>query len=340
MNDPAILTNALIQAAHELNASDIHIEPQSTYCRIRFRVHGLLIEKTTLPVWLGERVITHIKLITQLNIAEKRLPQDGHFHEANLNLDIRVSTCPQTKGEKIVLRLLKSHLFQLADCGCLPEQYHLLTQALAEPQGLILIAGPTGSGKTTTLYAALSYLNDTTKNIITAEDPVEIELPGITQVNIQPKIGYGFAEALRGFLRQDPDIIFIGEIRDAQTAQIALQAAETGHLVLASIHTRDATSTFQRLASLGIHKQRLNNNISLILSQRLLRKLCQHCFARDKTCPYCIQGYQNRLAIFECYQPQHACKPNITLKQAALIPLKQGLTTQHEINRVLGVLSS
>ncbi len=339
MNDPAALIHSFIQAAVALNASDIHIEPQASHCRVRFRVNGLLIEKTTLPTWLGERLMTHIKLITQLNIAEKRLPQDGHFHDPTVNLDIRVSTCPQTNGEKIVLRLLKSTLFQLAECGCLPEQYHLLKQALAEPQGLILMAGPTGSGKTTTLYAALSHLNDITKNIITAEDPVEMEIPGITQVNIQPKIGYGFAQALRSFLRQDPDIIFIGEIRDSETAHIALQAAETGHLVLASIHTRDTASTFQRLTSLGINKQRLKNTISLIVSQRLLRKCCQTCFARKRACPHCIQGYQSRLAIFECYQPKFAHKSNITLKQAAHILLQQGLTTQHEIDRVLGVLS-
>lgn len=340
MNDPAVLINTLIQTAHQLHASDIHIEPQSTHCRVRLRIDSLLIEKMHLPQWLGERLITHIKLISQLNIAEKRLPQDGHFHEPTLNLDIRVSAFPQTKGEKIVLRLLKPTLLSLSDCGCLPEQLSQFTQALAQPQGLILVSGPTGSGKTTTLYAALSYLNQPSKNIITIEDPVEMDLPGTTQVNVQPKIGYGFADILRACLRQDPDIILIGEIRDALTAQVALQAAETGHLVLASLHTKNAASTFQRLSGFGLNQNRLKENISLILSQRLLRHCCKHCNGNFQTCAYCTQGYHHQFAIFECYEPQYATKPSLSLKQAAFIARNQGRTTQAEIDRVLGMLAA
>jgi type IV pilus assembly protein PilB len=296
--------------ALQKSASDIHIEPFENHCRIRYRLQGILYNITEINSTLASRLITRLKVMAQLNIAERRLPQDGHFQitQATVPVDVRLNSCPTLFGEKIVLRILDSRHLTLAveSLGFSSQQLTLFLTKISEPQGLILVTGPTGSGKTVTLYSALNYLNKPSKNISTVEDPVEIRLPGINQVNIHPKIGLDFATILRTFLRQDPDIIMLGEIRDAETAMIATQAAQTGHLVLSTVHTNNAIETLARLTTLGVTA----NNISLILAQRLLRILCDACKIPDKTstassiyqasgCPQCLNGYVGRTAVFE-----------------------------------------
>jgi type IV pilus assembly protein PilB len=333
----ALAAHQLMQDATRLRASDIHIEPLRDYCRIRFRIDSLLHEHATLPAWQGTRLITHLKLLAELNIAEKRLPQDGRIYHTltpTQTLSLRVSTCPHHLGEKMVLRLFNTagKFLTLADCGFLPEQLALMQSALHAESGIILMTGPTGSGKTTTLYAALMALNTLEKNIMTIEDPIEMELNGITQVNIHPRIGLTFAAALRAFLRQDPDVILIGEIRDAETASIAMQAAQTGHLVLASLHTINATSARARLNTLGITD---GSAINLIIAQRLLRKPCMHCHAQS--CEHCHQGYFGQTGVFECLQPNITNTPTLTLFNAGLNKYQRGETTREELQRVLGV---
>jgi type II secretory ATPase GspE/PulE/Tfp pilus assembly ATPase PilB-like protein len=332
----ALAAHQLILDASRLRASDIHIEPLRDYCRIRFRIDSLLYEHATLPTWQGTRIITHLKLLSELNIAEKRLPQDGRLYHAltpTQTLSLRVSTCPHHLGEKMVLRLFNTaeKFLTLADCGFLPEQLDVMQASLRTESGIILITGPTGSGKTTTLYAALMALNTLEKNIITIEDPIEMEINGVTQVNIHPRIGLTFENALRAFLRQDPDVILIGEIRDAETANIAMQAAQTGHLVLASLHTINAASARARLNTLGMSD---HTAIHLIIAQRLLRKPCVHCHAQG--CAHCHQGYFGQTGVFECLQPNITHTPTLTLFNAGLSKCQRGETTHDELQRVLG----
>lgn len=340
MADPHYFVTQLIQEAVQSRASDIHLEPQRTHCRIRWRIDGTLHEKSTVPLWFSERILLHLKMCAELNIAEKRLPQDGRFRADTpaSAIDIRVSTCPHWLGEKMVLRLLSqaSTPLTLTACGLSGTALQNTLEALSAPHGLILVTGPTGSGKTTTLYAALQHLNTPDKNIITIEDPIEIECPGLTQVSIHPRIGFGFAEALRAFLRQDPDVILIGEIRDRETAEVAFQAAQTGHLVLASLHTHDAASAFSRLHALGLSTDKLTENLRLIIAQRLLRRVCTHCRAETPHCSHCLDGYHGRIGIFETLQPAIESAPAFTLRECAMQYQAQGLTTLSEINRVLG----
>lgn len=340
MADPHYFVTQHLQEAVQSRVSDIHLEPQRNHCRIRWRIDGCLHEKTTVPLWFSERILLHLKMCAELNIAEKRLPQDGRFRVDTLSasVDIRVSTCPHWLGEKMVLRLLtqSTHPLTLADCGLLGAALRETQQALCAPHGLILVTGPTGSGKTTTLYAALQHLNTPDKNIITIEDPIEIECPGLTQVSIHPRIGFGFADALRAFLRQDPDVIFIGEIRDRETAEVAFQAAQTGHLVLASLHTHDASGTLTRLHALGLSTDKLTENLRLIIAQRLLRRVCTHCHASTPDCSHCLDGYHGRIGIFETLRPSIESAPGLSLRECALQYQTQGLTTLAEIHRVLG----
>jgi len=300
--------NRLIQDAINKHISDIHIEPFASYCRIRFRQNGLLYEAMTTPSHLASRIITRLKIMANLNIAERRLPQDGriNFHH-KYSIDIRINTCPTLFGEKIVLRILSANHIALDVnlLGMMEEQKAIFLNKLMQPQGLILVTGPTGSGKTITLYSAINYLNSIEKNISSVEDPVEIELAGINQVNINPRIDFDFATVLKTLLRQDPDIIMLGEIRDAQTANIAMQAAQTGHLVLSTLHTNSAVETISRLQTMGIAAYHFIGSVSLIIAQRLIRKLCEYCkilessFYRAMGCKNCHQGYQGRIGIFE-----------------------------------------
>ncbi|HVY53930.1 MAG TPA: GspE/PulE family protein [Gammaproteobacteria bacterium] len=307
----------ILSRAAELSASDIHIEPSVTHSRVRYRIDGLLKPATQMPKDIANRVIMRLKIMANLDIAEKRLPQDGRILlKQNISVtDIRINVCPVMHGEKIVLRLLdiKRNLLDIHHLGFNSQQKDLFINKVTQPQGLILVTGPTGSGKTTTLYSALNYLNHSEKNIITIEDPIEIQLEGINQATIHPKIGFDFASALRAFLRQDPDVIMIGEIRDKETAEIAIQAALTGHLVLSTLHANSAIESLYRLITLGCPVLSLANSLSLIINQRLLRKKCHHCQAG---CTFCQNGYSGRTAIFECLALSGALSQQIINNQS------------------------
>ncbi len=262
-------------------ASDVHFEPYEKYYRIRFRVDGILREVATPPLAIKEKLASRIKVISRLNIAEKRVPQDGRMRlvlSKNRAIDFRVSTLPTLQGEKIVLRILdpSSATLGIEALGYEPEQKAALLDAVNRPYGMVLVTGPTGSGKTVSLYTCLNMLNQVGVNISTAEDPAEINLPGINQVNVDDKAGLTFSSALKAFLRQDPDVIMVGEIRDLETAEIAIKAAQTGHLVLSTLHTNDAPQTLTRLMNMGIPTFNIASSILLITAQRLARRLC-HC---------------------------------------------------------------
>ena len=276
------LVNLILVDAIKKGASDIHIEPYEKSFRVRYRVDGVLYEVMHPPLKLKNAIISRIKIMANLDIAVRRLPQDGRIKlklGKNKEMDFRVSVCPTLFGEKVVLRLLdKSNLqLDMTKLGFEPQQLEWFLESIERPYGMCLVTGPTGSGKTTTLYSALSRLNQTTDNISTAEDPVEFNFPGINQVQIQEDIGLTFASALRTFLRQDPDIIMVGEIRDFETAEIAVKAALTGHLVLSTLHTNDAPSTISRLLNMGIEPFLVTASVNLILAQRLARRLCPEC---------------------------------------------------------------
>ena len=297
---PDIADN-LINHAIKLQTSDIHLEPFENFYRVRFRLDGLLQKQENLSLDIGMRVIARIKLLAKLDITEKRLPQDGRLKL--LQKDIRINTCPTLFGEKVVLRILdcENASLSLDTLGFNTEQLSLFKKYITAPSGLILVTGPTGSGKTVTLYSALHYLNQIEKNISTVEDPVEIQLAGINQININPKIGLTFANTLRSLLRQDPDIIMIGEIRDKETAEIAVQAAHTGHLVFSTLHTNNAIEALNRLSAMGIPNYNIVHSISLIIAQRLIRRICQTCHAQKhlSPCDACLNGYKGRTAIYE-----------------------------------------
>ncbi len=350
------IVNQIIQEAILLFVSDIHIEPFRDLYRIRYRCDGILREKQNIATSLASRFIARLKVLAQLDMTEKRLPQDGRFQL--FGIDIRMSSCPTFFGEKIVLRLLDSSKISLniEELGFLPSQHSIFMHNISHSHGLILVTGPTGSGKTVTLYSALQYRNTSEINIATAEDPIEMQLNGINQVNINPKIGLDFPNVLRALLRQDPDIIMIGEIRDKETAEIAVQAANTGHLVFATLHTNSAMDAIGRLCSLGISHYYIEHAVSLILGQRLLRKLCENCkkpnlvqpelFDAD-SCDECLDGYKGRIGVYECLSMtedilehlanRHQLKSNIrdTLQQSAREKLRMGQTSLSEIKRVL-----
>jgi type IV pilus assembly protein PilB len=322
------LTN-LMQLSLDIHASDIHLEPFESLLRIRFRVDGLLHEMPTPPVALRERIVSRIKVLARLDIAEKRLPQDGRlqFPIAKRLIDMRVSTLPTLHGEKVVLRILDFHAERpgLAALGMTTQEQQLLLNAIQQPHGMVLITGPTGSGKTVTLYTCLDHLNAPEVNIATVEDPSEIILPGANQVNVNEKIGLNFANALRSLLRQDPDIIMLGEIRDTETADIAVKASQTGHLVLSTLHTNDAPSTLLRLQHMGIAGFNLASSLNLICAQRLVRRLCTHCKtpvpgqARYKAvgCAQCKGGYKGRIGIHQL-MPISTALQGLILNQASV----------------------
>jgi len=304
------MLNALLTQAARDGASDIHIEPYERHSNVRFRVDGALRDVVQPNRALHAALISRLKIMADLDIAEKRLPQDGRIslRIGTRSVDVRVSTLPGAHGERAVLRLLdkSDSTLSLESVGMRGDLLHRFEQLVAQPHGIILVTGPTGSGKTTTLYAALQRLDAGARNIMTVEDPIEYELPGIGQTQVNPRIDLSFAKALRAILRQDPDVIMIGEIRDFETAQIAIQASLTGHLVLATLHTNDAASAVTRLADIGVEPFLLSSSLLGVLAQRLVRKLCTHCHGaqagpgRAAGCAHCGQsGYSGRTGIFE-----------------------------------------
>ena len=321
--------NKILLDAVNKGASDIHFEPYEQFYRIRRRQDGILYDVNRPPVTLGMRLAARLKVMARLDIAERRVPQDGRIklklskHRA---IDFRVSSCPTLWGEKIVLRILDATSAQIGvdALGFEPHQKEIYLKTLSKPQGMILVTGPTGSGKTVTLYTGLNILNTTDRNISTAEDPVEINLPGINQVNVNPRIGLDFAGSLRAFLRQDPDVIMVGEIRDLETAEIAIKAAQTGHMVLSTLHTNDAPQSLERLVNMGVAPFNIASSVHLIIAQRLARRLCRHCRSRvdiprdallqlgfvpdeldglavygPKGCDQCTDGYKGRVGIYQ-----------------------------------------
>lgn len=323
------IVNTILMYAIRDGASDIHIEPQRKGVRVRYRIDGVLHEQMKVPQYVLNPLVSRIKIMADLNIAERRVPQDGRIHVKmqDNDFDLRVSTCPSQYGEKVVMRILdkSSVLIGLEKLGLYPETQEILEDVCAQPNGMFLISGPTGSGKTTTLYSALNVINTVEKNTMTVEDPVEYQLPGLTQVNVNRKAGLTFANSLRSFLRQDPDIIMIGETRDLETAEIAVQAALTGHLVLTTIHTNDAPSIATRLVDMGVEPFLIAASMVAGLAQRLTRKICPDCkeeyvpqrelllrfgydpklhpdakFYHGRGCDACRQtGYRGRLGVYE-----------------------------------------
>lgn len=322
--------NQMLLKAISMGASDLHFEPYETKYRVRFRIDGILHQIATPPVNLKERFSARLKVMSRLDIAEKRLPQDGRIKlkiGPNKTMDMRVNSLPTLWGEKIVLRILDSSAAKLNidQLGYNDVQKKQYLDALARPQGLILVTGPTGSGKTVSLYTGLSILNDEETNISTAEDPVEINLYGINQVQMNAKAGLTFASALRAFLRQDPDVIMVGEIRDLETAEIAIKAAQTGHLVLSTLHTNSAAETLTRLLNMGVPSFNIASSCTLIMAQRLARRLCQKCKVEQQVsepqlraigfteeeiknglklygpqgCDACSGGYKGRVGVYE-----------------------------------------
>jgi len=322
--------NKILLDAIKRGASDVHFEPYEKYFRVRTRLDGVLSEVAQPPVVLANKVCARLKVMSRMDIAERRVPQDGRIKmrlSKNRAIDFRVNTCPTLFGEKIVLRILdpSSAKIGIESLGYEKHQQEMYEKHLAKPYGMILVTGPTGSGKTVSLYTGINLLNTEDRNISTAEDPAEINLPGINQVNVNPKVGLTFASALKAFLRQDPDIIMVGEIRDLETAEIAIKAAQTGHLVLSTLHTNDAPRTLTRLVDMGVKPYAIATSVSLIIAQRLARRLCDNCKetkdiprealekegfeAEDldsglaifgpKGCKNCNDGYKGRVGIFQ-----------------------------------------
>ena len=308
------MLNALLTQAARDGASDIHIEPYERHSSVRFRVDGTLREVVQPNRALHAALISRLKIMAELDISEKRLPQDGRIslRIGTRAMDVRVSTLPSANGERAVLRLLDkgSQKLNLEAVGMQGEALRRIEGLIAQPHGIILVTGPTGSGKTTTLYAAMSRLDAASTNIMTVEDPIEYELPGIGQTQVNAKIDLTFAKALRAILRQDPDVIMIGEIRDFETAQIAIQASLTGHLVLATLHTNDAASAVTRLTDMGVEPFLLSSSLLGVLAQRLVRKLCVAC--QGAGCADCGQtGYQGRTGVFELLVTDDAIRAQI-----------------------------
>jgi type IV pilus assembly protein PilB len=322
--------NGILTHAIKAGASDIHFEPYEKTYRVRMRIDGMLHEAKTAPIALASRIAARLKVLSRLNIAERRVPQDGRMRlklSKSRAIDFRVNTCPTLFGEKIVLRILDPTSAQLGidALGYEEDQKELFLETMHRPYGMVLVTGPTGSGKTVSLYTALNILNTGDRNISTAEDPAEISLSGINQVNVQPAIGLTFSEALRAFLRQDPDIIMVGEIRDLETAEIAIKAAQTGHMVFSTLHTNDAPQTLTRLANMGVPAFNIASAVTLIIAQRLARRLCSKCKApedlpretlleegfteqqidegvtvfRAVGCDNCTEGYKGRVGVYQ-----------------------------------------
>ena len=348
-----VYVQKLLEEAVALQASDLHFEPYEHHYRVRMRIDGELREVDQPPIAFKDRLASRIKVMSRLDIAEKRLPQDGRMKlqlASGRELDLRVSTLPTLFGEKRVVRGLDAQQaeLELAALGDAPEDLKRLTEAVQRPHGMVLVTGPTGSGKTQSLYACINLLNTPEVNIATVEDPCEIQMPGINQVNVQDKPGLTFAVALRAFLRQDPDILMVGEIRDLETAQIAIQASQTGHLVLSTLHTNDATGTLVRRRTMGVAPYNIAASVSLVTAQRLVRRLCKHCrqaqsLSRDALrqagweseepqknvtvyapvgCAHCHKGFKGRTGIFQV-MPVSAQMQELVLQDAGAQVLAQ-----------------
>lgn len=374
-----ILNKMLLEALNR-RASDIHIEPAEPDWQIRLRIDGVLSPQPPLPSALAPTLTARLKVLGNLDIAERRLPQDGQFtiELAGSPVSFRIATLPCRGGEKIVLRLLHQvqQPLELSTLGMSPAQFVLFESALRQPQGLILVTGPTGSGKTVTLYSALQTRNAPEVNICSVEDPLEIPLPGLNQTQINPRAGLTFQSVLRALLRQDPDIMMVGEIRDGETAEIAINAAQTGHLVLSTLHTNSTAETLIRLQQMGVPRWMLSSALSLVVSQRLVRRLCPHC--REQTahspalpaalwprklpgwkpigCDRCYHGFYGRVALFEVLHINEAIREEIacgapvktieksarqagmnTLFEHGCMAVELGHTTLNELLRVLGL---
>lgn len=323
--------NKMLVDAIRMGASDLHFEPYEKSFRVRFRVDGVMQKMANPPVQLANKIAARLKVMSQMDISERRVPQDGRIKlkiSKNKAIDFRVNSLPTLFGEKIVLRILdpSSAMLGIDALGYEPDQQEMFLEALHKPQGMLLITGPTGSGKTVSLYTGINILNTGATNISTAEDPVEINLEGINQVNVNPKVGLTFANALKSFLRQDPDIVMVGEIRDLETAEIAIKAAQTGHMVLSTLHTNSAPETLTRLRNMGVASFNIATSVNLVIAQRLARRLCQNCKKPisiprqslleigftdtdlDNTdnviyepvgCNECREGYKGRVGIYE-----------------------------------------
>jgi type IV pilus assembly protein PilB len=369
------LVDSIVQGAITGDASDIHVEPHERDVRVRYRVDGVLYDMMRIPSRLQAAVTSRIKIMAGLNIAERRLPQDGRFSVTSDGgeYDLRVSTLLTVFGEKVVMRILdkSSVLLQLEDLGCLPEQRALIESLIAKPYGMILSTGPTGSGKTTSLYTALSHVNSNDKNIVTTEDPVEYQLVGINQTQVNLAADVTFARSLRAILRQDPDVIMVGEIRDRETAEIAVQAALTGHLVFSSLHTNDAASALPRLLDMGVEPFLIASAVIAVIGQRLVRTICRDCkvsyspdeqtlaqlgvvgdgaipqFARGTGCPTCSQrGYRGRTGVFEVLRVGDSIRRLVMEGKAALevreAAIREGMILMREcgVRKILDGVTS
>ena len=353
----------LLERACEMGASDMHFESGVEFFRVRLRIDGLLQVVARPPMPMRDAMVSRIKVLARMDIAEKRLPQDGRmqFLYQGHAVDVRVSSLPTVHGEKMVLRLL--HFNQerptLSALGFEVEDEALLLQAISRTHGMVLVTGPTGSGKTLSLYSCLEHINREELNVSCVEDPCEIYLPGANQVSIHERAGLTFASALRALLRQDPDVIMVGEIRDVETAEIAIQAAHTGHLVLSTLHTNDAPSTLERLSHMGIAPFQVASSVHLVVAQRLIRRLCSHCkklsldeppIYKPSSCGLCDQGYKGRVGVYQVMpisatlqqlilQGSDAITLNTqaqqegmrTLRQAGWRKVLQGVTSAHEV---------
>lgn len=347
-----VYVQQLLEQAVALHASDLHFEPYEHHDRVRLRIDGQLHEIATTPLAYRDRLVARIKVMARLDVAEKRLPQDGRIKltlQGGHALDLRVSTLPTLFGEKVVVRVLDARQTQLdlASLGYDPQELAQLEQAIRRPHGMVLVTGPTGSGKTQSLYACLKQLNTAELNIATVEDPCEIQMDGVNQVNVQDRPGLSFAVALRAFLRQDPDVLMVGEIRDLETAQIAIQAAQTGHLVLSTLHTNDAPSTLVRLRNMGVAPYNIAASVSLITAQRLVRRLCPQCRApatvpasalrhaglpdvcaaqyhvyTPQGCPHCHKGFKGRTGIFQVMPVSNALQ-DLIVQEADFLKLER-----------------
>lgn len=342
------IVNSIISKAIHQHASDIHVEPFEAFVKVRYRIDGALHTRNELSVHLKNALISRIKIMADLDIAERRRPQDGRIRVTNgeKKIDLRVSTLPTDFGEKVVLRILDKGVLSLdlTKIGIEPTELQYFKEAVASPYGMILVTGPTGSGKTTTLYATLNYLNSERSNILTIEDPIEYNLEGINQSQLKSDIGYTFSSALKTFLRQDPDVIMVGEIRDVETAETAVRAALTGHLVLSTLHTNDAATTITRFIDMGVAPFLVASCVKLIVAQRLVRTICKHCFTETSEmqshahssefaeiekfyigtgCKYCHDtGFTGRTALFEVMSMNEETQ-NLVIQSASAQEIKQ-----------------